>query len=214
MLASLSSWVNPATDSRLTSAISGRVWSRGWLHDPCLPHTSPFRHGCLIVFSHLPLSLASCPNFAFEEQPYQGSPFFPRHTEKNKYSKSLRSWHLSLQSVSNKLSGAATRAPVPGNHLPSNRVPDGQLALLWSSSRALVSRACLLLLGLINITSFSVCLSEIIDYCSSTVEWQRVLMNFRKKSEKKTNLQWILLKRKNLKTSLSFAVWILISNYV
>lgn len=74
----------------------------------------------------------------------------------------------------------------------------------WSSNRVFISKACLLLpLWLINITSFSVCLSEITDYCSTTVEWRRGLMTLKKKRQKTKSTIDFVEKKKLINLSFS-----------
>lgn len=174
------------------------VWSWESIHAPCpcppiLPifsmavwSCSPISHSSLVPFLILPLKSSHTrvvPSFQGTQKKINIRKAFIHDFSHSKvYHTSYRGLphgHLCLVTIS-----LATAFPM------------ASWRSFWSSSRALVSRACLLLLGLINITSFSVCLSEIIDYCSTTVEWQRVLMNFRKKSKKKKSTMDFVEKEK------------------
>lgn len=197
VLISLSSRVNLATGSRLTSEMTG-VCSLGAHFMAHASHTSHFQHDYLITFSHLPLFLAFLPNVAFEKQSYNTISSF-QGTQKK-----LNIWKPFIHDIALSKGDQASCPGLPQEHLClvtislATGFPMASWRSFWSSNSF---QACLLLpLWLINITSFSVCLSEIMDYCSAKVEWQRVLMNFRKKRPKNI---CNALKRKSLKTSLS-----------
>lgn len=133
VLASLSSRVSLATDSGLSSVITGGAVFSGSLHCPRLPDTAHFRMAICPSPPLSPLSPSSFPNFVFEKQSHQHNPFFLGHTGQIKYLKTLHLWHQSkgYQTSDRVGVGAASAAPVPGNHLPSNTVPSGQWTVLW-----------------------------------------------------------------------------------
>lgn len=94
-----------------------------------------------------------------------------------KYLNALHSWHHSKGYQTSYLG-------LPHRHLClvtislATEFPMASGRSFWSSNRAFISKACLLLLlWLISITFFSVCLSKLIDYCSTTVEWQKKIFN-------------------------------------
>lgn len=127
-----------------------------------------------------------------------------------KYLETFHFWHQS--GVSDRLSGdwreATTRAPVPGNHLPGNRVPMADARSFWSSNRVFVSKAYLPFpLWLISIPSSSVCLSEIIDHCSTTLEWQRGRVTLkRKRQTTKSTMDFVEKKKKLINLSFSLCL--------